>query len=109
MTNKFDSGAQLSPQGWIAWYRDVKWSENRVLRDGKHDIIFASQQEAKDAGHDALMNHLNGHMTGERDIAPLPTSKERKFAEAEKKLFLKGGRQVTVERKARKGGERIPA
>ncbi|WP_311272199.1 MULTISPECIES: hypothetical protein [unclassified Rhizobium] len=109
MTNRFDSGAQLSPQGWIAWYRDVKWSENRVLRDGKHDIIFASQQEAKDAGHEALMSHLNGHMTGERNIAPLPTSKERKFAEASKRLFLKGGKSVIVEKRTEVERRRIPA
>lgn len=105
MTNKFGSGAQLTPQGWIAWYRDVKWSENRVLREGKHDIIFPSQQDAKDAGHKALMDHLNGHMTSERNIAPLPSSKERKFDEASKKLFLGGGKSVIVERKDSKGKE----
>jgi len=65
MTNAFASGAILSANGWIAFYRDVRWSSNRVLRDGKHDIIFATQQEAKDAGHAALLAHLNGHMVGE--------------------------------------------
>lgn len=113
MTNKYASGAQLSPQGWIAWYRDPVWSENRVLRDGKYDIIFPNQQEAKDAGHDALMNHLNGNMTADTNVAPRPTSKEMKFAAAEKKLFLGGGKSVIVERKPSKGKEisveRIPA
>ncbi len=103
MTNRFDSGAHMSPQGWVAWYRDVKWSENRVLRDGKHDIIFATQQEAKDAGHEALLKHLNGYMTGERDIAPLPTSKERKFEVASKKLFKGGGKIVHVENRRARG------
>ena len=49
MTNKYDSGAQMTPRGWIAWYRDPRWAENRVLRDGRYDIIFPSKEEAKDA------------------------------------------------------------
>jgi len=96
MTNAFASGAILSPNGWIAFYRDVRWSSNRVLRDGKHDIIFATQQEAKDAGHAALLAHLNGHMVGDFMTA-VPTSMKRaKFAEAERKLFRGGGRVVEV-------------
>jgi len=103
MKNEFNSGAQMSPQGWIAWYRDPAWGENRVIREGKHNVIFPNKEEAKDAAHAALMKHLNGNMTVETNIAPLPTSKERKFAEATKKLL---GGNVPVERKARKGGER---
>lgn len=98
MTNAFNSGAILSPSGWIAFYRDVRWSANRVLRDGKHDIIFASEQEAKDAGHAALLDHLNGNMVGEFMTA-IPTSKRQaKFAEAERKLFRGGGKTIQVER-----------
>lgn len=108
MKNEFNSGAQMSPQGWIAWYRDPAWGANRVIRDGKHDVIFGSEGEAKDAAHDALMKHLNGNMTVEMNIAPLPTSKERKFAQAARLLFI-DGRQVPVERKPRKGGERVSA
>lgn len=105
MTNKYDSGAQMTPRGWIAWYRDPRWAENRVLRDGRYDIIFPSKEEAKDAGHDALMNHLNGNMTADTNVAPRPTSKEMKFAAAEKKLFIGGGKSVIVERARRKGKE----
>ena len=103
MSNEYNSGAQMSPQGWIAWYRDPAWGENRVIMDGRHNVIFGSKEEAKDAAHDALMAHLNNNMTVETNIQPLPTSKERKFAEATKKLL---GGTVPVERKARKGGER---
>jgi hypothetical protein len=99
MTNAFNSGAILTPSGWIAFYRDVCWSSNQVLRDGKHDIIFATQQEAKEAGHAALLDHLNGNMVGEFMTA-IPTSKRQaKFAEAERKLFRGGGKTITVERK----------
>lgn len=105
MTNKYDSGAQMTPRGWIAWYRDVKWSENRVLRDGPYDIIFPSKEEAKDAGHDALMKHLNGNMTADTNVAPRPTSKEVKFAAATQRLFLKGGKSLIVERKTSKAKE----
>jgi len=98
MTNAFNSGAILSPNGWIAFYRDVRWSENRILRDGKHDIIFASQQEAKEAGHAALLAHLNGHMVGEFMNAVPVSMKQAKFAEAERKLFRGGGRIVEIAR-----------
>jgi hypothetical protein len=105
MTNKFASGAQMTPRGWIAWYRDPIWPENRVLRDGKYDIIFPSKEEAKDAGHDALMAHLNGNMTADTNVAPRPTSKEVKFAAATKQLFVGGGKSVIVEKVGRKGKE----
>ncbi len=105
MTNKFASGAQMTPRGWIAWYRDPIWPENRVLRDGKYEIIFPSKEEAKDAGHDALMAHLNGNMTADTNVAPRPTSKEVKFAAATKQLFVGGGKSVIVEKVGRKGKE----
>jgi len=97
MTNTFNSGAILSPNGWIAFYRDVRWSENRILRDGKHNIIFPSQQEAKEAGHAALLAHLNGHMVGEFMSAVPATTRRAKFAEAERKLFRGGGKTIQVE------------
>lgn len=105
MTNKYDSGAQMTPRGWIAWYRDPIWPENRVIREGKYDVIFPSKEEAKDAGHDALMNHLNGNMTADTNVAPRPTSKEVKFAAATKQLFVGGGKSVIVEKVGRKGKE----
>lgn len=105
MTNKYDSGAQMTPRGWIAWYRDPIWPENRVIREGKYDVIFPSKEEAKDAGHDALMNHLNGNMTADTNVAPRLTSKEVKFAAATKQLFVGGGKSVIVEKVGRKGKE----
>jgi hypothetical protein len=98
MTNAFNSGAILSPNGWIAFYRDVRWSANKVLRDGKHDIIFASQQEAKDAGHAALLAHLNGNMVCEFMTAAPVSKRQAKFAEAERKLFRGGGKVIAVQR-----------
>ena len=59
------------------------------------------------------MNHLNGNMTADTNIAPRPTSKEVKFAAATKQLFLKGGKTLIVEKARRKSKEisveRIPA
>lgn len=96
MTNSFDSGAIMSPQGWIAYYRDVRWSQNRVLRDGKYDIIFATEQEAKDAGHQALLDHLNGGMVGDLMTSSTPTIRQARKAAADR-LFRKG-KEIQIER-----------
>jgi hypothetical protein len=37
---------------------------NRVLRDGKHDIIFATEAEALRAANAAFLSYLNSPITG---------------------------------------------
>lgn len=64
MTNHFACGAIKKPEGWIAFYRMVHRSENFVLRKGKHDIIFPTKQEAKDAAYEAFMAYLNSPISG---------------------------------------------
>jgi len=62
--NRFDAGAQRVPTGWIGYFRMVHKSENHVLRDRGHDIIFASEAEAKQAAWDAFLEYLNSPITG---------------------------------------------
>lgn len=62
--NRFDAGAMRTPTGWVAYYRQVHRSENFVLRDRGHDIIFGSEAEAKQAAWDAFLEYLNSPITG---------------------------------------------
>lgn len=62
--NRFDAGAMRTPTGWVAYYRQVHRSENFVLRDRGHDIIFPSEAEAKQAAWDAFLEYLNNPITG---------------------------------------------
>lgn len=98
MSNKFDAGAILTPRGWIGFYREVHWSSNHVLRDGRHDIIFATEAEAKDAALKAFLEYLNSPIVGIQSMGGSKRSVAKKAAE---KLFSGGGKVVDVERKAR--------
>lgn len=62
--NRFDAGAMRTPSGWIGFYRAVHRSENFVLRDGPHDIIFATEAEAKEAALGAFLDYLNSPISG---------------------------------------------
>lgn len=84
--NKFDAGAIRTPTGYIAYYRQVHRSENFVLRDRGHDIIFASEHEAKDAAWAAFLEYLNNPITGLLAIGDDRFSAARKRAEL---IFLK--------------------
>lgn len=64
MTNRFDWGAFKRPEGWIAFYRMVHHSKNFILREGKHDIIFATADEAEKAAGLAFKEYLNSPING---------------------------------------------
>lgn len=74
------SGCRL-PTGYIAYYRQVHRSENFVLRDRGHDIIFASKAEAQEAAWSAFLEYLNNPITGLTDDTPSRFQKARKAAE----------------------------
>lgn len=79
--NRFDAGAQRVPTGWIGYFRMVHKSENHVLRDRGHDIIFPSEIEAKQAAWDAFLEYLNSPITGLLAIGDDRFSAARKKAE----------------------------
>ncbi|MFA1674808.1 hypothetical protein ACDY97_19085 [Rhizobium mongolense] len=95
MTNCFAAGAMKRGHGWIAYYRRVHDAENRVLRDGKHDIIFATEAEALRAANAAFLSYLNSPITGISSMGGSKKSVAKKAAEA---IFRKGKR-IEVERK----------
>ncbi|ULJ72951.1 hypothetical protein [Rhizobium gallicum] len=64
MTNCSAAGAMKRGHGWIAYYRRVHDAENRVLRDGRHDIIFATEAEALKAANSEFLKYLNSPITG---------------------------------------------
>lgn len=64
MSNQFAFGTIPSSGGFLAYYRMVHRSDNFILRDGRHDIIFATQHEAYRAAGDAFLSYLNSHISG---------------------------------------------
>ncbi|MEX2739938.1 hypothetical protein AB3480_00565 [Rhizobium mongolense] len=95
--NKFDAGAMKTPHGWIGYFRMVHHAQNRVLRDGKHDIIFPTEAEALRAANAAFLSYLNSPITG---ISSMGGSKKSVAKKAAEKLFRGGGKTIEIERKA---------
>ena len=62
--NAFDFGALPLRGGFIAFYRMVHRSENFVIRDGRHDVIFATRAEAEKAAGEAFKAYLNSPISG---------------------------------------------
>lgn len=93
--NKFDAGAMKTPTGYIAFYRQVSHSRNFVLRDGKHDIIFATKEEAEKAALSAFLDYLNSPIVSESLTGP--TTKRAAAKKSAEAIFRKGKR-IPVER-----------
>jgi len=98
--NKFDAGAIFTARGYIAFYRMVHQSENKVLRDGKHDIIFATEAEALKAANEAFFTYLNSPIVGSSSMGGSKRSVAKKAAE---RLFLGSNRSIEVTRTAKRG------
>ncbi|MHC2297882.1 hypothetical protein [Rhizobium mongolense] len=96
MTSCFAAGATKRGHGWIAYYRRVHDAENRVLRDGKHDIIFATEAEALKAANAEFLKYLNSQITS---ISSMGGSKKSVAKKAADRLFKKGGGTIEVERR----------
>jgi hypothetical protein len=64
MTNRFDFGSMPVRGGFVAFYRMVHHSSNFILRDGKHDIIFATADEAEREAGKAFKEYLNSPISG---------------------------------------------
>lgn len=94
--NKFDVGSIKTPTGFVAYYRQVHRSTNFILRDGKHDIIFATSEAAEKAALRAFLEYLNTPIVAESLTGP--TTKRaaaRKTAEA----IFKRGKRIEVQHK----------
>lgn len=62
--NKCDFGSFKRQTGWVSWFRLYHHGENRILRNGKTDIIFATREEAEAAAKDVFLHHMNSPITG---------------------------------------------
>ncbi|NLS19883.1 hypothetical protein HGP16_25420 [Rhizobium sp. P40RR-XXII] len=96
MSNKFDFGSMPVRGGFIAFYRMVHHSKNFVLRDGAHDIIFATAAEAREAAGEAFKAYLNSPIGSATFDTATPKKVQRAAAE---KLFRGGGKVIEVERR----------
>jgi len=79
--NKFDAGAIRTRTGWLGYWRRVNDSQNIVLRDGKHDLIFATEIEALKAANAAFLEYLNSPITGISSMGGSKCSVAKKAAE----------------------------
>lgn len=74
MSNTCDFGTMKRPTGWIAWYRLHHYSSNRVVRDGRKDIIFGTQAEAEAEAKKEFFKHMNSPIVSQSMTGP--TSKK---------------------------------
>ncbi|MBD8556318.1 hypothetical protein IFT84_17560 [Rhizobium sp. CFBP 8762] len=95
MSNGFDCGVMERPTGWIAWYRRLTDAQNIVLRDGKLDIIYATEGEAWAAAKDKLCSTVNSPC--ESFQAKPPSVKSLKAAAANR--AFKSGMVETIKQK----------
>ncbi|NTG00084.1 hypothetical protein G6L30_08115 [Agrobacterium rhizogenes] len=94
--NEFAAGAQRVKTGWIAYYRKVHQSQNTVLRNGRHDIIFPTEIEALKAANEEFFKYLNSPITGVSSMGGTKYSVAKTAAE---KIFMGGVKVVAVERR----------
>lgn len=90
-------GTHRRPTGWLAWIRLYHHGENRILRNGRDDIIFPSEQEAEAAAKDEFLRQMNSPIVAEAITGP--TTKQALAKSQLERLFRGGGRTVEVERK----------
>ncbi|MGV2099033.1 hypothetical protein [Rhizobium sp. 21-4511-3d] len=95
--NQCGFGSFKRPTGFIAWIRLYHHGENRILRDGRDDIIFPSEQEAEAAAKDEFLRQMNSPIVSEAITGP--TTKRALAKSQLERLFRGGGKTVEVERK----------
>lgn len=64
MSNQFAFGTIPASGGFLAYYRMVHRSDNFILREGRHDIIFSTRHEAYEAAGKAFLSYLNSPISG---------------------------------------------
>lgn len=99
MTNSCGFGTHRRPTGWIAWFRLYHHGENRVLRNGRDDIIFPTEAEAEAAAKDEFLRQMNSPIVAEAITGP--TTKRALAKSQFEKLFRGGGKVIEVESKRR--------
>lgn len=93
--NKCDFGSYRRPTGWIAWIRLYHHAENKILRDGRNDILFATREEAEAAAKKEFFRQMNSPIVAESLTGP--TTKRAAAKQAADRIFRKG-RAIEVER-----------
>lgn len=58
MSNRVDFGAFKRHMGYIAWFRLYHHGENRILREGRNDILFATEAEAEAAAKAEFLRQM---------------------------------------------------
>ena len=97
MTNCVDFGVFRRKTGWVAWIRLYHHGDNRVLREGIHDIIFGTQAEAETAAKAEFLRQMNSPIVSETLTGP---TTKRALAKAKlEKLFVGGGKVIEIERR----------
>lgn len=97
MSNQCGFGTFKRPTGFIAWIRLYHHGENRVLRNGRDDIIFGTQAEAETAAKAEFLRQMNSPIVSETLTGP--TTKRALIRVQADKLFRGGGKVVEVERR----------
>jgi hypothetical protein len=95
MSNKVDFGTFRRPTGWIAWIRLYHHAENRILRNGKDDILFATKEAADAAAREEFFRQMNSPIVVESFTGP--TTKRAAAKKSAEAIFRKGKR-IPVER-----------
>lgn len=75
------------------------------ILDGDKPLIFTTAKDALIAAQGHVIKHINGTMRRDGETIAICKA-DAAFPGLDPFVRNKGGRQVTVERKARKGGER---
>ena len=96
--NQFDFGSMPVRGGFVAFYRMVHQSKNFILRDGKHDILFATASEAYTAAGEAFKAYMNTPIVSESLTGP---TTKRAAAKSAAEAVFRQGKRIPVETKGR--------
>lgn len=102
MSNTCDFGTMKRPTGWIAWYRLHHYSSNRVVRDGKRDIIFDTEAEAEAEAKKEFFKQMNSPIVSQAMTGPTTKkglamkTAEEQFKGLKTAVKAKGSQRRTV-------------
>lgn len=96
------------PGGFRAMVRLSHKAQPWPLMEGDAPRVYPTFDSAKIAAMEHVIKHINGTMRRDGDTIAICKA-DSAFPGLDPFVRNKGGRQVTVERKARKAGERVSA